>query len=168
MNSHHIQHRKLEFASQFCVYDSFWKLRTVKFTFVRLVRWESKEKKTSHNYLSRYVDNTCTLIMSRTCVYHTLRNDTRSTKTIVNLLMFIMKTQTYNFCTLERVSNWTVISRWISIKSKHLGEPFFVSRRFASRIHEISDLKKALVLSLRAECTRFRGKRLNMRGTLNR
>ena len=37
-----------------------------------------------------------------------------------------------------------------------LGEFFFVSRRFASRIHEISDLKKALVLSLGAEYTRFR------------
>ena len=36
------------------------------------------------------------------------------------------------------------------------GRPFFVSRRFASRIHEISDLKKALVLSLRAGYTRFR------------
>ena len=34
---------------------------------------------------------------------------------------------------------------------------FFVSRRFASRIHEISDLKKkALVLSLRAGYTRLR------------
>ena len=33
---------------------------------------------------------------------------------------------------------------------------FFVSRRFASRIHEISDLKKALVLSLEAEYTRLR------------
>ena len=37
---------------------------------------------------------------------------------------------------------------------------FFVSRRFASRIHEISDLKKkALVLSLRAGYTRLRDKK---------
>ena len=37
-----------------------------------------------------------------------------------------------------------------------LGDVFFVSRRFASRIiHEIGDLKKALVLSVRAEYTRF-------------
>ena len=38
-----------------------------------------------------------------------------------------------------------------------LGEAFFVSRRFASHIslHEISDLKKAIVLSLRAEYTRL-------------
>ena len=36
------------------------------------------------------------------------------------------------------------------------GTLFFVSRRFASRIHEISDLKKALVLSLRAGYTRLR------------
>ena len=36
------------------------------------------------------------------------------------------------------------------------GEAFFlVSRRFASRIHEISDLKQALVLSLRAGYTRL-------------
>ena len=33
---------------------------------------------------------------------------------------------------------------------------FFVSRRFTSRIHEISDMKKARVLSLRAEYTRLR------------
>ena len=33
---------------------------------------------------------------------------------------------------------------------------FFVSRRFASRIHEISDLKIALVLSLSAEYTRLK------------
>ena len=33
---------------------------------------------------------------------------------------------------------------------------FFVSRRFASRIHEISDLKKTLVLSLRAGFRRLR------------
>ena len=33
---------------------------------------------------------------------------------------------------------------------------FFVSRRFTSRIHEISDLKNALELSLGAEYTRFR------------
>ena len=40
------------------------------------------------------------------------------------------------------------------------GEVFFcVSRRFASRIHEISDLKEAPVLSLRAECTRLRDKK---------
>ena len=32
---------------------------------------------------------------------------------------------------------------------------FFVSRRFASRIYEVSDLKKALVFSLRAEYTTF-------------
>ena len=36
------------------------------------------------------------------------------------------------------------------------GTLFFVSRRIASRIHQISDLKKALVLSLRAEYTRLR------------
>ena len=36
-----------------------------------------------------------------------------------------------------------------------LREAFF-SRRFASRIHEISDLKKSLVLSLRAGYTRLR------------
>ena len=36
------------------------------------------------------------------------------------------------------------------------GRLFFVSRRFASRMHEISDLKKALVLSLRAGYTRLR------------
>ena len=36
------------------------------------------------------------------------------------------------------------------------GRLFFVSRRFASRIHEISDLKKALVLSPSAGYTRLR------------
>ena len=36
------------------------------------------------------------------------------------------------------------------------GGLFLVSRRFASRIHEISDLKKDLVLGLRAGYTRLR------------
>ena len=46
---------------------------------------------------------------------------------------------------------------------------FFVSRRFASRMHEISDLKKALELSLRAECARLKDKKniLSTRGTRN-
>ena len=48
----------------------------------------------------------------------------------------------------------------ISFFTFKLGEAFlFVSRRFASRIHEISDLKKALVLSLRAGYTRLRDKK---------
>ena len=49
------------------------------------------------------------------------------------------------------------------------GTRFFVSRRIASRIHEISDLKKALVLSLRAEYTRLRDQKniLSTRGTRN-
>ena len=51
--------------------------------------------------------------------------------------------------------------------TKHLRPLFFfVSRRIASRIHEISDPKKALVLSLRAEYTRSRvqKKTLSTRG----
>ena len=46
---------------------------------------------------------------------------------------------------------------------------FYVSRRFASIIHESSDLKKALVLSLRAECTMLRDQKKLMctRGTRN-
>ena len=40
--------------------------------------------------------------------------------------------------------------------TRYQAAPFFVSRKIASRIHEISDPKKALVLSLRAEYTRSR------------
>ena len=50
---------------------------------------------------------------------------------------------------------WSENTRQIS--NRWLGEFSFVSRRFASRIYEISDLKeKALVLSLGGEYTRLR------------
>ena len=39
---------------------------------------------------------------------------------------------------------------------KYLWEAFIVSCRFASRIHEITDLKRALVFSLKAKYTRSR------------
>ena len=61
------------------------------------------------------------------------------------------------------LSGWFVRSAYITyawIHSIHKGcFLFFVSRRFASRIHEISDLKKALLLNLRDECTRLRDKK---------
>ena len=39
---------------------------------------------------------------------------------------------------------------------------FFVSHRFASRIHKISDIKKSLVLSLRADYTRLSEQKTNL------
>ena len=50
------------------------------------------------------------------------------------------------------------------------GGVFFVSRRFASRIHEMSDLKKlsCSVLGPSARGSRNQKNILNMRGTLNR
>ena len=67
----------------------------------------------------------------------------------------------YHFITLE------VLRRYSKVPLIR-GGFFLVSRIFARYIHEISDLKKALVLSLRAEYTRLKEsqKRTDTRGTL--
>ena len=80
----------------------------------------------------------------------------------------MLRKHVYIFYHLE-IALWVtalVVDLYKTIRGGFL---FFVSRRFASRIHEISDLKKALVLSLRAEYTRLKEKKnmLNTRGTRN-
>ena len=64
-----------------------------------------------------------------------------------------------NSCVQKQQGPWEFVCPEATRSSSLRALFFFVSRRIASRIHEISDLKKALVLSLRAGYTRLRDKK---------